>query len=72
MKKRRTEGHPILPIKLFDWFYENQGEDAAVEILDLVQEGKLKVEDLDKAIKRPDIDSSDWQRFEEGWRPANW
>lgn len=72
MKKRRTEGHPILPISLFDKISDFQGEDAAVEILDLVQEGNLSVEDVEKALNRSDIDPSDWERFEEGWRPDNW
>lgn len=70
--KRRTEGHPILPIDLFDWLLTCWGEEEAVEVLDKVQEGSLKVEDVRRAIERPDIDESNWQDFEEGWRPDNW
>lgn len=72
MKKRRTKGHPILPIKLFDKICDMWGEDAAIDILDLVQEERMSIEDVEKAINRPDISVDDWKNFEDGWRPDNW
>ena len=72
MAKRKTTGHPILPAKYFDWLLIHWGEDAAVELLDKVQIGEMTVEQVERAINRPDIDPENWQDFEEGWRPSNW
>ena len=72
MATRKTRGHPILPAKHFDWLLTHWGEDAAVEILDKVQTGEMTVEQVERAINRPDIEPEDWQDFEEGWRPPDW
>ena len=64
--------HPLLPIKAFSWLYDHWGYDAAKEILDKVQNGEMKVEQVETAIRRPDIEPEDWQRFEEGWHPDDW
>lgn len=72
MTKRKTTGPPILPIKSYDWLLTNWGEDAAVEILDKVQVGEMTVEQVESAIKRPDIEPEDWPAFEDGWRPDSW
>jgi CTP:molybdopterin cytidylyltransferase MocA len=72
MAKRKTTGAPILPAHLFDEIYQLWGEDGAVEILDKVQLGEMTVEQVETALRRPDIQPEDWQRFEEGWRPDGW
>jgi hypothetical protein len=64
--------HPLLPAKAFLWLYDHWGEDAAQEVLDKVQIGEMSVEQVEKAINRPDINPKDWQDFEEGWRPSGW
>lgn len=63
---------PLLPAKAFLWIYDYWGEDAAQEVLDKVQNGEMSVEQVGKAIDRPDINPKDWQDFEEGWRPPGW
>ena len=72
MATRKTTGPPILPPRLFDEINQIWGEEAAVEILDKVQLGEMTVEHVETGLRRPDIDPSDWQRFEEGWRPDHW
>lgn len=72
MAKRKTTGPPILPARLFDEIYQLWGEEGAVEILDKVQTGEMTVEQVETALRRPDIEPEDWQRFEEGWRPNGW
>lgn len=69
---RRTTGHPILPIGIFEDLLNLTDEDTATEILDQVQEGTLDVSDVERFMNRPDIDPSDWQDFENGWRPTDW
>jgi len=72
MAKRKTTGAPILPAHLFAEIYQLWGEDGAVEILDKVQLGEMTVEQVETALRRPDIEPEDWQRFEDGWRPDGW
>lgn len=69
---RRTTGHPILPAELYSDLYDLMGADGADEVLDQVQEGRLTVDQVEKALNRPDIDPEDWEDFENGWRPDNW
>ena len=57
--------HPLLPIKVFLWIYDNWGEDAAQEVLDKVQIGENSVDQVEACINRPDIDSKDWVDFED-------
>ena len=42
------------------------------DIVDRVQDGRMTVEDVRKALNRPDIKPEDWRKFEDGWRPPNW
>lgn len=72
MATRKTSGPPILPATLFDQIMQLWGEDEAVEILDKVQLGEMTVDQVERALNRPDIEPEDWQRFEEGWRPDAW
>lgn len=72
MATRKTSGPPILPATLFDQIMQLWGEDEAVEILDKVQVGEMTVDQVERALNRPDIEPEDWQRFEEGWRPDAW
>lgn len=69
---RRTTGHPILPIDLFDEIFLKDGEGEANRILDKVQRGQLDVEDVRKALHRPSIPPEKWRDFEDGWRPDGW
>lgn len=69
---RRTTGHPILPIDLFDEIYQLSGEGEANRILDKVQLGKMSVDDVRTYLHRPDIEPEQWRDFEDGWRPENW
>jgi hypothetical protein len=55
MVKRKTTGHPILPIKDFDWLLTHWGEESAVEILDKVQSGEMTVEQVERGINGPII-----------------
>lgn len=64
--------HPLLPAKAYLWLYDHWGRDAAHEVLGKVQNGEMSVEQVEKAINRPDIDPEDWREFEEGWRPLGW
>ena len=43
--KRRTEGHPILPIEVFWDLYDAFGDEISTEILDRVQERRISVEE---------------------------
>ena len=69
---RRTTGHPILPIELFDILLRTRGEETADWVLDMVQEGTLSVDEVIRVINRPDIEPEDWRDFEDGWRPEGW
>ena len=69
---RRTTGHPILPAGIFADILEQFGEDTADMALDNVQDGTWSVEDVENFMNRDDVDPDDWQKFEEGWRPAKW
>ena len=69
---RRTTGHPILPIDLWDEIYQRDGEGEANRTSDKVQLGYLSVDDVRKAIKRPSIPPEKWRDFEDGWRPDDW
>ncbi len=72
--KYGEDAHPILPIDLYAKLYENwHGDaDAVNDVVDRVQQGQLSVDDVQKAIDRPDISPEDWRDFEDGWRPDNW
>ena len=49
--KRRTEGHPILPINVFSDLYDAFGEEISMEILDRVQERRISVEEAREYLK---------------------
>lgn len=49
--KRRTEGHPILPIDVFSDLYDAFGEEISTEILDRVQERQISVEEAREYLK---------------------
>ena len=72
--KYGENAHPILPAELFSKLYDlwHGDEDAVIDIVQRVQEGKMTVEDVKKALGRPDIDPEKWRDFEEGWRPDDW
>lgn len=72
--KYGEDAHPILPIDLFEDIYKmwHGDDDAVARVVSNVQDGKLSVKDVRKAINRPDINPEDWQSFEEGWRPDDW
>ena len=67
-----TKEPPLLPIKAFLWVYDHWGADEAQEVFEKVQNGEMSVEDVEKAISRPDIEPEDWRDFEDGWRPDGW
>lgn len=72
--KYGKDAHPILPIELFSKLFDlwHGDEDAVTDIVQRVQEGKMSVDDVRKALNRPDIDPENWQDFEDGWRPNGW
>ncbi|MBQ6359902.1 MAG: hypothetical protein IJJ25_01965 [Lachnospiraceae bacterium] len=49
--KRRTEGHPILPIEVFWDLYDAFGDAISTEILDRVQERRINVEEAKRYLK---------------------
>lgn len=70
---RKTKGHPILPA--IDWsrIYDRDGAEEADRILDKVQRGELSVEQVERALNRPDIPPEKWRDFEDGtWIPDGW
>lgn len=67
------DAHPILPIELANRIYDLwHDEDAMNDIIRKVQDGRMSVDDVRRALDRPDIEPEDWQDFEEGWRPDGW
>ena len=69
-----ADAHPILPIDLFDKLYDlwHGDEESLSDIVRRVQDGRMSVDDVRKALDRPDIQPEDWQDFEDGWRPDDW
>ena len=51
--KRRTEGHPILPIEVLWDLYDAFGDEISTEILDRVQERRISVEEAERYLKYP-------------------
>ncbi len=67
------DAHPILPIELASRIYDLwHDEEAMNDVIRMVQDGRMSVDDVRKALDRPDIEPEDWRDFEEGWRPDGW
>ena len=49
--KRRTKGHPILPVEVFWDLYDAFGDEISTEILDRVQEKRISVEEAKRYLK---------------------
>lgn len=70
---RKTTGHPILPAEIWSRIYDRDGAEEADRILDKVQRRALSVEQVERALNRPDIPPEKWRDFEDGtWIPDGW
>ena len=49
--KRRTKGHPILPVEVFWDLCDAFGDEISTEILDRVQEKRISVEEAKRYLK---------------------
>lgn len=68
------DAHPILPIDLYGKLNDlwNGDEEAVADVVRRVQDGKMSVTDVIKALKRSNINPKEWRKFEDGWRPEDW
>lgn len=61
-----------LPFELLTEIHDEYDEETAKHITNMFFDGIMTEEEIRRALGRSDIDPTDWQKFEDGWRPDNW
>ena len=72
MGKKVTRIEDEISTEAYEFIYNRDGAEEADRWFNKVHNGEITRDELDRVIKRPDIDPEDWQAFEDGWRPNNW